>query len=85
MLALVIYAIVVALATAFVLMLVNKWRWLEWAQVHSVGFLYKLLTCHFCTTFWVTMAVTAVLAGVTGDWMALLSPILATPIAVRLW
>ena len=63
MLALVTYTAVVALGSAFVLMLANKWRWLEWAQV----------------------AVTAVLAWVTGDWMALLSPVLATPIAVRLW
>ena len=85
MFTLVAYALVVACASAFVLMLVNKWRWLEWMQVHSNGFFFKLLACHFCTTFWTTLAVTGAVVAITGYLPALACPILATPIAVRLW
>ncbi len=85
MLRLVAFTLVIALAVAFGLALVRKWGWLEWMQVHSNGFFNKLLNCHFCTTFWACFGVTAVVFAIT-TWLPLLAcPILATPIAVRLW
>lgn len=82
---LVAYTLIVALAVAFVLMLANKWRVLEWLQVHSDGMFHQLVSCHFCTTFWTALAVSAVVAGVSGYWPALACAVLSTPIAVRLW
>lgn len=83
--ALIYYVAGVALAAAFFLALARKWGWLEWMQVHSNGFFNKLLNCHFCTTFWMCAALTAILVPVTGYIPAIACPILATPIAVRLW
>lgn len=85
MVTLVIYTAFVALSAAFILALVRKWGWLEWLQVHSNGFFHKLLSCQFCTTFWMTVAVSCGIVIVSGFLPALLCPIFATPIAVRLW
>lgn len=75
----------VALASAFCLALARKWGWLEWAQVHSDGFLYKLLSCNFCLSFWAGVVLSVVAAAVTQNWWLLACPICSTPITVRLW
>lgn len=85
MLGLVGWTVVVALASAFALMLANKWRIIEWMQVHTNGVLHDLVSCHFCTTFWACVIIVAVAVPLTGYLPALVCPILATPIAVRLW
>ena len=77
---------VIALAAAFALALANKWGWIERAQVRTRwDFLYKLLSCHFCTTWWVCVIVTIAAVAVTGHWTLLLAPACSTLIAVRLW
>lgn len=79
------YAVAIALAAAFLLALVRKWGWLEWAQVHSDGLLYEALSCHFCLSFWTGFALSIVAAAVTSNWWLLACPIITTPITVRLW
>ena len=86
MLEFVCWIVVVALLAAFVLALAQKWGWIEWLQVHAESdFLYKLFSCHFCTTWWVCVLVALGALAVTGHWTLLLVPPCATLIAVRLW
>lgn len=77
---------VIALLVAFILALAAKWGWLEKAQVHAPNdFLYKLLSCHFCTTWWVCVVLTIGCLAATGNWSLIAVPPCATMIAVRLW
>lgn len=79
------WVVAVALASAFCLALARKWGWLEWAQVHSDGFLHKLLSCNFCLSFWAGVVLSVVAAAVTRNpWLLLCAP-LSVPITVRLW
>lgn len=76
----------VALSAAFLLALLNKWNVLEWMQVHAPSdTLYKLLTCHFCLSFWMGVILSAVLAVSAGDVSPLFIPVFSTVITVRLW
>lgn len=85
MLDLVAYIIIVALSGAFVLALLNKWRVLEWLQVHAPGeFLHQLFSCHFCSSWWVCLIISLPLWWVIGPWAAAV-PVCSTMIAVRLW
>ena len=85
MLTIIAYTIAVALASAFCLSLVRKWGWLEWLQVHANGFFYKLLSCHFCTSFWTGAMLSAIAATITGNvWILLCAP-LSIPLTIRLW
>jgi len=77
---------VIALLASFALALAQKWGWLEKAQVRVQNdFLYKLLSCHFCTSWWVCVIVALACLAVTGHWTLLLAPPCSTLIAVRLW
>lgn len=77
---------VVGLAAAFVLALFAKWGWIEWAQVHAPNdFMYKLLTCHFCSSWWACLGVSLVAFAFTEYLPLLAVPFLATMITVRLW
>lgn len=80
------WVVVIALAAAFALALANKWGWIERMQVHTRwDFLYKLLSCHFCTTWWICVLVALGAVAITGHWTLLLAPPCSTLIALRLW
>lgn len=86
MLEFVCWIAVLAPAAAFLLALAQKWGWLEWLQVHAPNdFLYKLFSCHFCSTWWVCVVLALGALAVTGNWTLLIAPPCATMIALRLW
>lgn len=77
---------VVALAAAFLLALVVKWKWLEWLQVHAPNdFLHQLFTCKFCCSWWVCVIISLTLCVATGHWILMAAPICSTLIARELW
>ena len=84
--AFVCYAVAVALSAAFLLGLAHKWGWIEWLQVHAPNdFLYKLFSCKFCCSWWVSVVISLTLCVTTGDWWLLLAPVCSTVIARELW
>ena len=77
---------VVALSAAFLLALAVKWKILEWLQVHAPNdFLYKLFSCKFCCSWWVSCLISLTLCVVAGRWQFLLIPFCSTLITRELW
>ena len=70
----------VALAAAFVVLVVKKWGWAEWMQVHGDKILSKLFSCDLCMSFWAAMLVSAFLAGYTDDMLMFVIPFFTTPL-----
>ena len=80
------HIVAVALLSAFVLSLLNKWRLLEWMQVHSPNeFIHQLLMCRFCCSWWVGVLVSVCWATVTGDYELMTIPFFSTVITKYLW
>ena len=77
---------VIALVSAFLLGLAEKWGWLEWLQVHSTTeFLHELFSCKFCCSWWVSVIFSLTLCVVTGEWILLFAPFCTTVITRELW
>lgn len=74
------YSLVTALAAAFILLLLGKWRVIEWLQVHGNRFLSAMAGCTFCLSWWCGVAVAVSIAAFTGDLRALCAPFLSTPL-----
>ena len=86
MLNFVCWSLVIAAFAAFGLALAQKWGWIEWAQVHAPSdFLYKLVSCHFCTTWWTCVVLCLLCALIFWDWTIILAAPAATMVGIRLW
>ena len=72
--------ILVALVAAFVVLLVKKWGWAEWMQVHGDKFMSQLFSCDLCMSFWAAMLVSAFLAGYYDDMLMFVIPFFTTPV-----
>lgn len=73
--------VLVALAAAFVVLLVKKWGWAEWMQVHGDKYLSRLFGCDLCMSFWACVVLSFCLCLVTDDAQWMLVPMFSTPIA----
>lgn len=69
------YVILLSLLAAFVITLMEKWKILEWLQVHSNTFFNKMFSCRFCLGFWVAMVICILVAAISGKWVLLAAPI----------
>ena len=76
----VIGIIFVSLAAAFMVLLVKKWGWAEWMQVHGDRFLSQLFSCDLCMSFWAGMVLSLTAACFYDDIRLLLLPVFTTPI-----
>ena len=45
------FIMIIALAAAFVVLLVKKWGFAEWMQIHGDKYLSKLFGCDLCMSF----------------------------------
>lgn len=70
----------IALGAAFIVLLVKKWGFAEWVQVHGNEFFSKLFSCDLCMSFWACVLMTLSFTLGTGDMMLLLMPVFATPL-----
>lgn len=77
---------VISLVAAFLLSLAVKWGWLEYLQVHAPNdLIHQMLTCKFCTSFWICMAICLILSIATGHWVLMVAPMCSTIITRELW
>lgn len=74
----------VALAAAFVVLLVKKWGWAEYIQVHGNEFLSKLFSCDLCMSFWAALCISVALVMCYGDIRLVMIPVFSTPITRQL-
>lgn len=72
--------ILVALAAAFVVLLVKKWGIAEWVQVHGDKFLSRLFSCDLCMSFWAGVIICCGLVCWYDDCWYLLIPMFSTPL-----
>ena len=72
--------VMIALAAAFVVLLVKKWGIAEWMQIHGDAFTSKLFSCDLCMGFWANFLITIVVMCITDDASLIVIPIMATPI-----
>jgi hypothetical protein len=70
----------VALMAAFIVLLVKKWGFAEWMQIHGDRFLSKLFGCDLCMSFWAAMVVCLILACWFDDNQLFFIPMFTTPI-----
>ena len=71
----------VALMAAFIVLLVKKWGWAEWMQIHGDKYLSKLFSCDLCMSFWAAMCVGLVLMCWNNDNTLIFVPMFTTPIS----
>lgn len=74
------YILFIALAAAFVVLLVKKWGVAEWVQIHGNDFFSKLFRCDLCMSFWACVLCAAVLGVATDTMHVMLLPLFATPL-----
>ena len=72
--------LIVALLAAFIVLLVKKWGWAEWMQIHGDDFSAKLFGCDLCMSFWACMLVSIGAVLFTGNNEAIFIPLVATPV-----
>ena len=73
--------VLVALLAAFFVMLVKKWGWAEWMQIHGDKYLSQLFSCDLCMSFWMAMIICMVLACWYDDGIWMTIPMFSTPIS----
>lgn len=73
--------VVVALAAAFVVLLVKKWGIAEWYQINGDGFTSRLFSCDLCMSFWAAVILLPFVAiHICGDMWILTVPVFSTPL-----
>ena len=75
---------VMASLSAFVLLLLVKWKVIEWMQVHGNDFLSKMANCDFCLSWWVNVVLSVILFAVTLDVTVLAIPFVSTMLTRKL-
>ena len=72
--------VIIALAAAFMVLLVKKWGIAEWMQVHGDKFTSQLFSCDLCMSFWAGVLVTFIVVCVQDNALYVLAPVFSTPI-----
>lgn len=75
---------VMASLSAFVLLLLVKWKVIEWMQVHGNDFLSKMANCDFCLSWWVNVVLSVILFAVTLEVTVLAIPFVSTMLTRKL-
>lgn len=72
--------ILVALAAAFVVLVVKKWGWAEWMQIHGDKYLSKLFSCDLCMSFWAGLIISFAFVCWYDDPIYMTMPVFTTPV-----
>lgn len=75
------FVVMVALMAAFIVLLVKKWGFAEWMQIHGDKYMSKLFGCDLCMSFWAGMFVCVILVCWYDDKQLLFIPMFSTPIS----
>lgn len=76
--------VIIALVSAFILMLARKWGIIEYMQVHGNDIIHRMSSCNFCLSWWTCNIVSILFAIITKDWTYMLVPMCSTSITSRL-
>lgn len=70
--------VLIALGCAFIISLADKWRIVEWLQLHGSELVSKAANCRFCLSWWVNLIVCSAVAFGTKDYTFLFVPFFST-------
>ena len=70
----------VALMAAFIVLLVKKWGWAEWMQIHGDKYLSKLFSCDLCMSFWAGLFISFAFVMWYDDPIYMIMPVFTTPL-----
>ena len=73
-----IWVLLIALASAFLLTLADKWKLIEWLQLHGNETINKMANCRFCLSWWSNVIISFSMALVTKDCTFLFIPFCST-------
>lgn len=73
-----IIIILTSLLSAFFINLADKWRIVEWLQMHGTELISKAANCRFCLSWWTNLLVSCVIAVATKDCSYLGVPFFST-------
>lgn len=76
----IVLVVMVALFSAFVILLAKKLGAVEWLQVHGDVFTSQLASCDFCMSFWTGTVAFVVVACVYDDPLLVLGGVFSCPI-----
>lgn len=68
----------IALGCAFIISLADKWRIVEWLQMHGTELISKAANCRFCLSWWTNVVVSCGVAFATKDFSFLFVPFFST-------
>lgn len=72
--------IIIALAAAFVVLLVKKWGMAEYMQVHGDRITSRLFSCDLCMSFWASLMISCFAVCFIDECWVLAVPVFSTPI-----
>lgn len=80
----VLWGVVLGCIAGWLLKLADKWDVLEWLTLNSPNdFVYRLVSCEFCRTWWTSVVLSVLLLSVACEWWVLLVPFVATGVGMR--
>ena len=78
-------ALLTGSATAWAINLAYKWGIVEWLQVNApCELLYKLFSCDYCMSWWVSVCLTVVAVLATQCWWCVFIPFASTMVSLCL-
>ena len=76
----VLSVVLVALLSAFVVIVLTKWQIREFIQVHGGNFFGRMADCDFCFGFWISVLLSVGFTYAVDDCRLLLIPLFSAPI-----
>jgi hypothetical protein len=80
----VVKILLVALLSTFLILVMEKWKVVEWVQVNGNRLFSKMFSCILCLSFWMGFVVCVIYVIFTKDYISLLIPVFSAPITRKL-
>jgi hypothetical protein len=85
MLDILLFGLIAGVFAWWLVTLAYKRGWLEWLQIHAPNdIIHTLFSCHYCMSWWSSLAACIAAALVTGNWALLVSAFIGTFVGVKL-
>lgn len=80
----VFWGVIVGCIAGWLLKLADKWHVLDWLEVNAPNdFVWKLVTCEFCRTWWTGVVLCVLLLTFVCEWWVVLVPFVSLGVALK--
>jgi hypothetical protein len=74
------YAILASLLASFIILLLKKFKVVDYIQIHGSKIISDLFSCDFCLSWWCSILVCGVFSITFGNYQYMFIPFFSTPI-----